>query len=330
MLALLAIGTGTWFWLNAPGETAAWLKVEGPRVAVVGQPFVLRIATNSATPAGVLSADLHWSTTRHENRGFLSQATAQPVPTPGSTLTFSVPVPTREDIGYARAVVYAGPTSSWQERVEAATSEFISVVSVGEAAREGAESREIAMFDQRPDPAPIRQDSGFVRALIATLWAAATAMWWRERRESLRGFGNDGGVAGQSWRMLVILCLGATLWEVLPLEGAIGEWARALAISHRWYGERVGFQVVFTSLIIVVIIGSIAVMWARNRDGARRCVWLGLGGYAGVSLVSLLSLHKVDVLLAARILGISTLQWVQVTATILAVGGSARARSAGR
>ena len=328
-LALLSCGVGAWFWLNAPGETAAWLKVEGPRIAVVGQPFVLRITTNSATPAGVLSADLHWSTTRHENRRFLSQGIAQPVEARGATLIFPVAVPTREDLGYVRAVVYIGPTSRWQERIEAATSEFISVVSVAAAARGGAESREIAMFDQRPDPAPFRQDSRFAQALIATFWAAA-ALWWWERRKTPPGLGDGDGAATQNWRVPASFCFGAAVWEALPLEGIIGEWARAFAINHRWYDERVGFQVVITSLIIVAAFGLIAAMWARNRNGASRCVWLGLGCYAGVSLASLVSLHKVDAVLAATIRGISVLQWVQVAAAMLAVGGSVGAKTAAR
>ncbi|MCX6954769.1 MAG: hypothetical protein NTV51_21645 [Verrucomicrobia bacterium] len=77
-----------------------------------------------------------------------------------------------------------------------------------------------------------------------------------------------------------------------------------------------------TTLVLVAAVAAVAAVWIRQRDAAHRAVWLGLGIYAGVSLASLLSLHKVDAVLARLVLTLSTLQLIQLAAAILAVSGS--------
>lgn len=317
-LALLGLGVGSWFWLRAPRETAEWLKVETPRFATVGQTLTVRVTTTVSTPA-MVTADLHWSTTRRENRGLLSRGPAKAAGNPGSILSFQLEVPPQEEMGYVRAVVYAGPVAGWAQHAEAATSDYIAVHPAGEKPRKEAAMESIAMFDQRPDPAAFRQDSTAVQVIIALLWTAAAAQWWRHRK--------DRAAAGRSGQVLTLACLLAVAWEVLPVEGVVGEKIRAMAINHRWYADRAGIQVVVTSVILAAAAGVVATTWSRHRDRARRCTWAGLAGYAGVSLASLCSLHKVDAILATMVLSVSTLQWVQVLAALVAVVGGAPARA---
>lgn len=306
--ALLGLGVLAWYWLGKPQGTATWLTVEAPRTAVVGQPLVLHVTTNAATPA-VLTADLHWSTGRRESRGFLSGSPAQPAGAPGTTLTFRFDVPEREEMGYVRAVIYGGKTAGWGRHTHAATSDYVPVKPSKSAAGTPA-PRELAMFDQKHDPTVVRLDPPGMQTVIAVLWAAGAVRWWR------RG------------RVLALACLAATLWEALPLEGWIGGQARAFAISHRWYEDRLGIQIVVTAAIAVATAAAGALIWSRHREPALRCAWLGLAGYAGVSLASLCSLHRVDEVLATVLLDVTLLQVVQLAAALLTVAGALLTRPA--
>lgn len=303
LLALLGLGVLAWYWLGKPQGTATWLTVEAPRTGVMGQPLVVRVTITAATPA-VLTADLHWSTGRRESRGFLSGSTAQPAGAPGSVVTFRLDVPPRPEMGYVRAVIYGGPTKGWRGHTHAATSDYLPIKPATSSGSAPA-SRELTMFDQKHDPTVVRLDSPLMQAMIAVLWAAGVIRWWR------RG------------RALALACLAATVWEALPLEGWIGEHARAFAISHRWYADRTGIQIMVTALIAVATVAAVAMIWMRHRDSARRCAWLGLAGYAGVSLASLCSLHKVDEVLATMLLGVTLLQVVQLAAALVTTIGRA-------
>ncbi|MCX6954770.1 MAG: hypothetical protein NTV51_21650 [Verrucomicrobia bacterium] len=148
MLALLGLGALVGYWLSRPKDTAPWLTVEVPRVATAGQPLIVRVIPNAATPATV-TADLHWSTTRRESRGMLSGSPAQRIGAPGAPLTFRLEVPAQDELGYVRAIVYAGPTAGWNNRVEAATSDYIPVASAG-SGRSGRPCRSNAWSVMRP------------------------------------------------------------------------------------------------------------------------------------------------------------------------------------
>jgi hypothetical protein len=317
LVGALALGALAWFALRPARIPSAWLTVEAPRLAAVGRPLIVRVTTNAATPPGVVTVDLHWTTVHDENRGFLSGASAQPVTAGKSPLTFSLPVPSRDELGSVRAVIYAGSTHRWADRVAAVTSDPLRVVAAAELGSSDAELRSLAVFDQRSDPVVVRQDSTVVQVIVAFVWAACGVGWWRRGMAS-QPSGHTGQAERVSWRAPALACLIVAVWETLPLEGVIGDWARAYFISHRWYGGRTGLQLALTCMIVMTIAVSSVAVWCKIRDGAGRCTWLGVGAYAALTGASLLSLHEVDVVLAKRVFAISTLQLGQ-----LAVSGFA-------
>ena len=328
-LGLLGLGLCTWFVFRPSQPQAAWITVEAQRTATIGQPLLLRVTTNSKTPEGILAVDLHWSNARREYRGVLSGATSQRVKAGKTTLTYYLPVPPRKDMAFVRAIIYTGPTRRWDTRTAAATSEPIWIVSTKERSPQDDELRRLAVYDQKPSPSAIRQDSPTIQAAIAILWMAGMALWWRRGASSPEPGSN--GLKSTAWfsdRSAALACLVAATWEALPIEERLGQWARAYAVDHGWYGDRAAYQLVFTCVIVMGAAGLSAIAWIRNRDWAHRFTWLGLGAYSGLTLASLLSLHQVDALLAKTVLSLSALQCGQLAAASIAILGCWLARAA--
>jgi len=328
-LGLLGLGVCTWFGFRPSLPQAEWLTVEAQRTVTIGQPLVLRVTTNATTPAGILAVDLHWSNARRESRGMLSGATSQRVNPGKTTLTYYLPVPPRKDMAYVRAIIYTGPTRRWDTRTAAATSDPIWIVSTKERSPQDDELRRLAVYDQKPSPSAIRQDSPTVQAVIAILWMVGVVRWWQRGTGFLKPGSHD--PKSSTWfsdRSAALACLVAATWEALPIEERFGQWARAYAVDHGWYGDRAPYQLVLTCAIVMGAAGLSAIAWIRNRDWSHRFTWLGLGAYAGLTLASLLSLHQVDTLLAKTVLTLSALQCGQVSAAAIAIVGCSLARPA--
>ncbi len=320
------LGALAWLAMRPTPAPAAWLTVEAPQTATADRPLTLRVTPTAKTPPGMLlKADLHWTTTHDEHRGVLSGAPAQSVTGPTAPLVFSLAVPARPELGSVRAVIFAGPTARWDDRVAAATSDPIKIVTAAELPTSDAALRPLPVFDQRPDPAVLRQDSRWLQVFITLIWVAAGVFCWRQRTPS-RSAPPVGEVAESSRWLPVIGCLLAAVWEILPMETLIGGFARDHFVAQRWYGGRASLQLALTSVLAAAAFWLSLKIWRHAADRARRLTWLGLGLYATLSLTSLLSLHEVDVWLAKPILSASLLQLGQLATAALALIGCASPR----
>src|ERR1039457_2604171 len=64
LILLIANAAAVWWGLDHWERPAAWLRVEAPRRAVVGQTLALRVHLAPLAESTRLCADLHWGTTR--------------------------------------------------------------------------------------------------------------------------------------------------------------------------------------------------------------------------------------------------------------------------
>lgn len=317
------LGALAWLALRPTPAPAAWLTVEAPRSAAVDRPLTVRVTPTAKTPPGLMiKADLHWTTTHDEHRGVLSGAPAQAFNGSTSPLVFSLAVPARPELGSVRAVIFAGPTARWDDRVAAVTSDPIKIVPAADLSTTDAALHPLPVFDQRPDPAVIRHDSPWLQGIITLMWVAAGVFCWRQRTPSQPATPVV-EVVKTSWRLPAIGCLLAAGWEILPMETLIGGFARDRFVAQRWYGGRAGLQLALTTVLVAAAFWMCLKIWRHAADRARRLTWLGLGLYATLALTSLLSLHEVDVWLAKPILSGTLLQLGQLSAAALTLIASA-------
>jgi len=327
LLGALVLGALAWLALRPTPAPAAWLTVEAPRSAATDRPLTVRVTPTAKTPPGLMiKVDLHWTTTHDEHRGVLSGAPAQAFTGTTSPLVFSLAVPARPELGSVRAVIFAGPTARWNDRVAAVTSDPIKIATTSELSTADTALHPLPVFDQRPDPAVVRPDSRWLQGLITLIWVAAGVFCWRQRSQSQPAH-QVGEVVKTSWRLPAIGCLLAAGWEILPMETLIGGFARDHFVAQRWYGGRAGLQLALTTLLVAAAFWLSLKIWHHAADRARRLTWLGLGLYATLALTSLLSLHEVDVWLAKPILSGTLLQLGQLaTAALTLIAGASPRR----
>jgi len=129
LILFLAAAAVIWWGLDRAGQRADWLRVEGPRHAVAGQPLPMRVHLAPLSEPGYLCADLHWGTSRDTSMGYLATGGAKSVGKGGGTFDFEIMVPPgKEGLRFVMGVIYLGRTGNWGDHKLAVSTELIPVV----------------------------------------------------------------------------------------------------------------------------------------------------------------------------------------------------------
>lgn len=306
-LALLVLSALAWVALAPPRAPATWLRVEAPPAVIVGQSVPVRIHLDTPPAATRLGVDLHWATARRKPRGFLSHSPAQRVDARRSTYTFELSAPSRDEIGHVYAVIFLSPSGDWEDRSAVATSALIPVRIAG--AREPVGP--IPVYDSARDAAPVAAPVPAGRRAIAGLWLLSGLHFWRRhRRGSQRGRERTGPRQSRSVG-LAVACLAAGVWELSNAESSLVHAARSAALESLFYFERSGPQRAAALALLAIAAGLIVWTLRRSPVHATDFAQAGLWLYAGLSLVSLLSLHQTDRLLASTLVSFPVAQVVK-------------------
>jgi hypothetical protein len=290
----IAVGALTWFLLSRPPSVSTWCELESQRYGTVGQPFHVKVTLRKPLSAQDVHFDLHWATHRREPRGFLTGATLIQSNVQTATLEAMVSIPTRYDLGYVYAVVFVSANGAWADHALAATSEQITVHQESSSPA-NTTLYPLLVYDENPVEPVVVHESRRVRFCIAVLWLASVA--------ALRRIPNEPAVRGLS-----TACLLAASWELLAGERVLTTMLRNLILERELYYERHAFQTFATSIVVATFVGLVALTPCSTRVPLWRNPWVGCWIYAGTAMAGLISLHAVDALLAATVMGLSAKQ----------------------
>ena len=124
-LILFAAAAGIiWWGLDRAEHRADWLRVEAPRLALVGHPYPMSVHLAPLAEPGFLCADLHWGKTRNTPMRYLASGGSKAVGKEGGTLDFEILVPPKEGMRFVMWVIYFGPTGSWGDHKLVANTEI--------------------------------------------------------------------------------------------------------------------------------------------------------------------------------------------------------------
>ena len=299
-LGLFLLLPAVWFGWIQSRPPAAWLHVEAPRQAIVGESFPVRVTLRNPESGTRLGVDLHWASSRREPRGFLATSPRQAVEERERTYRFDLPVAPREDLGNLFAIVFLSPSGRWDDRTAAVETPLVPVRTSGTLGALEA----IPVHSLTRGAVPLASAAPSLRWAIAALWFLTGFRLWRHR-----------GSGGAGW--LALACLVAALWELANAEVALAGFARVAALDQRLYAYRhwlqSGATLAIVSLTIVLVITTLLRAPVRNAAFLVAALWL----YAGISLASLVSFHETDRWLASPVF---TVPFAQVAKLGIAVG----------
>lgn len=301
-----------------------WVTAEGWRQPIAGH--ALRFRVHVLSPADddeLLVVDLHWLGRHREPRGYLSGSAPQLLRRGMRAVEVQVPVPYRDELGYVFAVIYAGPSGSWQDRVRAAVSDAVPVRSEPDVPAESAMVRWTVHDDERIEAAP-RSSSSVVRWITALVWfgAAVSCVWNGKRPATVR--------APRDVRWFLDCagaCILAACWQLAAGDELTATVVRTLALHVSLYHEREAFQIAAT--LVALVIGSIVLVRIAETDEkphGDRLLLLGLATFVVASVVDAISHHAIDRLAGALWLGLPAIAWIKIGAGGIAITGGASAR----
>ena len=319
-LCLVVAVLATVWLVTRPGPVSQWVAVDVDPYATVAHPLRLNMHVAPQATPGYVVADLHWSSTRREPRGFLVGGTVQSIPIEGGAFAFDYRVPDRGDLGYVHAVIYLGPTGRWEDRIRWASTDLIPF------------QRATTTANAAVKPWPVRDHAGeaaesrpfrstLVTWLTAVVLIAAAARCIRVW-QATRGGARSSLTAGRWLVFASFACVTAALWTIVGAETVLGSEGRRWALDARLYHERAAIQKIVT--VLVVAVAALAVTWMLPKFGnAGRAVLLGLISFGTVAGLDVLSLHEIDSLFNEAWWGIPALQWLELAASLVALIGTA-------
>jgi len=287
-----------WNALREPYPQVAWMTVEAPRDAVVGQALPMQIRWQSAPTAGFVRLDLHWSDERRRPRGYLSGTNLGWMGTNAVTLSVELPVLPRTNLTRIHVVLYASPTRRWADRGWVVHTKEIRVRDSNAVMDPGL--KPLHAFEPVSDPEIRPAERRWIRWLTGGAWLlVAFGLWTRH---------------GHAPRVLIGTCLAVAVLEVSSADLGLAASLRALARGYQWYNLRREFQQVAMVLGAGLIAGTVAWSARRLRSPLHRSVWIAIGLFMLVWSASLFSLHETDRILALSFGFLPLVQWMKLFA----------------
>ena len=322
-LALFIVAAAAvWWGLDRAEPRPAWLRVEAPRRAIVGQPFRIRVQLAPLAEPGVLYADLHWGPSRDQPMQYLGTDGPKAVGKEGGTFDFEIMVARRVGLRFVMGVIYLSRTGGWGGHKLAASTKLIPAVSDTAAPPEirleplGLQP----LADLRPGhPRP----AALPRLLTGLFFLAAMMTAWSAGHPASSAHGGAGQDA-RWWQVLVVLLALACLAEVLGLESWVGTQARAMARAKDSYYLRVVFQKVVISTAVAATVLLLLLLRCARRS--RRLLLISLTLYLAVSAVNLMSLHAIDKVADLSWHGLSLVQALKLACAAMTWQGVRKVR----
>lgn len=299
---------------NRPG----WLTVEASPLAVVGQPFELRVALEDLPGPENIVCGLRWTASDRRISGGLASAGPARETRGGETLVFRVGVKDNEEMRFVAAIIYLSPTGRWQDRTRGAATELIPVRPAGSKG-EVPPPRVLAISPTSTPEEEARRDpgrearggalNGLLRPLLVLVLVAAGALCAVLAVRQDRGRAQGGPLARPAWSGLALLMLLFGFLEAFDVPGRMTEWARLASMERNVYELRrpvQGAVAVAAAAGVAYLLLYLIKAASKSRD--RR--WLLVAGigvivYLSLTLVGMLSFHPVDVLRRMSLAGVS-------------------------
>ena len=321
LIALVLVAGG---WMIRSKPPSSWVSVETDGDAFAGRPLRIRVKVPPPRAAEqMLVVDLHWVDRRREPQGYLSGSAPSSVPAKGGSLEFRVPVPSDERLGYVFAVIYAGPTGLWRDRVRSAYTDPVAVYPPPRPSLVPDlwlrwNAHDPVLTEESP-----RAPSRLAQWLGALTWLVAATLCLRQRHARK----DTCAPVEQRPRILVfcaIGCVAAACWELASADVLVSETARQLAARTHLYHERETPQMVAT----VAVLGGASLLVLRVVEHARaprgiRWMLLGLAMFSALSAVAAISHHVIDRIAYAVWWGVPAMQWMKIASGGLALAGAA-------
>lgn len=299
---------------NRPG----WLTVEASPLAVVGQPFELRVALEDLPGSEKIVCGLRWTASDRRISGGLASAGPARETRGGETLSFRVEVKDNEEMRFVAAVIYLSPTGRWQDRTRGASTELIPVRPAGFKG-EIPPPRALGTY---PTPTPEEEARGdskrearggalnvFLRPLLAFALVAAGVLCAVLAVRQNRGRPRGGRLARAAWAGFALLMLLFGFLEAFDVPGRLTEWVRLASMEHNVYELRRPAQ---GAVAVAAAVGAASLFLylirAASKSRDHRWLWatgIGVIVYLSLTLVGMLSFHPVDVFRRMSLAGVS-------------------------
>ena len=137
----------------------------------------------------------------------------------------------------------------------------------------------------------------------------AAAVWRDQEQRVLR----------RLWGFIALLMLFLAVNKLLDLQTALNQTGRCISMAQGWHKYRRYAQLLFIIMVVAAVI-FVFLRGKRMMRGHLRSHWMALTGAAlacGFALIRAASLHRVDAIISAKILGLSVNALVEIAALVL-------------
>jgi hypothetical protein len=302
---LLAAVSAALLLLRSP-PPAGWVTLVGKDAATAGAPWTATVTLQPPFQGSWLGVDLHGADAGDRWLGCVGSAAAQRIDPATPTFQFTVPVAADPAISKVWAVIVLSTAADWDSRTMMAASATIPVRQ-GAAA---AAARSLAVHAMVYEPPTEDAASLRVRAVVAAVWLAAAVLYWRRRGD------------GSRWPLLLgSACVGIAAFELSGAGPRVLDTVRELVQQHHLYEQRRLLQALAS---VAVLLGSAAftALGLRRARAVPALAIAGIGLYAAVALLGMLSLHEADHLLTARVLSLPVGKVLRLGAGLLALAAA--------
>ena len=290
LILLVAGAAAVWWGLDHWERPAAWLRVEAPRRAVVGQTLALRMHLAPLAEPARLCADLHWGTTRDTSMGYLGTGGSKPVDKEGGTFDFEISIPPARGVRFVTGILFLSRTGNWEDHTLVAATKLIPVSS------NTADKVEMRLEPLRVQP-PGDATTDHPRPATAPRWLTALLFLFA----AMAAWGGGPSAGGSSegldranrwWQVLAVAMALSCLWELFGLESWLGAQARAIARAKDLYYPRAVFQKIVISVSIAATV--LFFLFIRRVRSTYRLLLASFALYLAISGVNLVSWHPID------------------------------------
>lgn len=298
----LTIAAACFCWHILSSDGPEWLRVQTPGTASRDYPFTIKVILTKPEPGTFLDVNLHWMDGNKISHGYLSGGRTVMISGNRYIYETSLKVPVNEQASYVFPVIFLSHDGTWGNKFAAAIVEPVPV------STDGPEHSDLQMktrqshdfFQHEP---VLQPESRKLRFIIAGLWFTVAFIGFAGCRRI-----HTGGIAA-----MALLSAG---WELFNSSAVIAGMLRNLAYGMRFYNERKEPQQVITILIIIATVALVLHLVSSALKPDKIIQITAITVFWGISVASLLSLHKIDTVLSKSVAGIQAGQLSRLAAAL--------------